>query len=39
MHFQDPDSPDVSDWVKFAEAEYDSLTHEDGANDDNLDDG
>ncbi|CAF3365311.1 unnamed protein product [Rotaria sp. Silwood1] len=34
---KDPDSPDVSDWVKFAEAEYDNLTHEDGANE-NLDD-
>ena len=38
IFLQDPDSPDVSDWVKFAEAEYDNLTHEDGGND-NLDDG
>ncbi|CAF0801245.1 unnamed protein product [Adineta ricciae] len=36
-NIKDPESPDVSDWVKFAEAEYDNLTHEDGAND-NLDD-
>jgi len=36
-NIKDPDSPDVSDWVKFAEAEYDNLTHEDGAND-NIDD-
>ncbi|UJR27679.1 hypothetical protein I4U23_008958 [Adineta vaga] len=36
-NIKDPDSPDVSDWVKFAESEYDNLTHEDGAND-NLDD-
>lgn len=34
---QDPDSPEVSDWVKYAESEYDNLTHEDGGND-NLDD-
>lgn len=34
---QDPEAPEISDWVKFAEAEYDNLTHEDGAND-NLDD-
>ncbi|CAF3360136.1 unnamed protein product [Rotaria socialis] len=33
---KDPDSPEISDWVKFAEAEYDNLTHEDGANE-NLD--
>ncbi|CAF1341647.1 unnamed protein product [Adineta steineri] len=36
-NIKDPELPDVSDWVKFAEAEYDNLTHEDGAND-NLDD-
>ena len=34
---QDPDSPEVSDWIKYAENEYDNLTHEDGGND-NLDD-
>ena len=27
----------MSDWVKYAENEYDNLTHEDGGND-NLDD-
>ena len=37
LDFQDPDSPEVSDWVKYAESEYDNLTHEDGGND-NLDD-
>ena len=36
-HLQDPDSPEVSDWVKYAENEYDNLTHEDGGND-NIDD-
>ena len=35
--FQDPDLPELSDWVKYAENEYDNLTHEDGGND-NLDD-
>ncbi|CAF0908436.1 unnamed protein product [Didymodactylos carnosus] len=34
---KDPDLPEVSDWVKFAEAEYDNLTHEDGGNE-NMDD-
>ncbi|CAF0720392.1 unnamed protein product [Adineta ricciae] len=37
-NLKDPEAPDLSDWVKFAEAEYDNLTHEDGGND-NLDDG
>ncbi|CAF1082393.1 unnamed protein product [Rotaria sordida] len=36
-NLKDPDTPEVSDWVKYAEVEYDNLTHEDGANDD-LDD-
>ncbi|CAF4613728.1 unnamed protein product, partial [Rotaria magnacalcarata] len=31
-------TPEVSDWVKYAETEYDNLTHEDGGNDD-PDDG
>ncbi|CAF1172308.1 unnamed protein product [Adineta steineri] len=37
-NLKDPDSPELSDWVKYAEGEYDNLTHEDGGND-NLDDG
>ncbi len=37
LYFQDPDAPELSDWVKYAENEYDNLTHEDGGND-NLDD-
>ena len=36
-NLKDPDSPELSDWVKYAENEYDNLTHEDGATD-NLDD-
>ncbi|CAF3378171.1 unnamed protein product [Rotaria socialis] len=37
-NLKDPDTPEVSDWVKYAETEYDNLTHEDGGNDD-PDDG
>ncbi|UJR21734.1 hypothetical protein I4U23_024809 [Adineta vaga] len=37
-NLKDPEAPELSDWVRFAETEYDNLTHEDGANE-NLDDG